>query len=444
MKIDIIHSTTDIAGVNLRTAMDRLIQTAPENGWPLLNTHEVTFHVIHDRIINATDAATSPDAELIIFLARHASVHPVPVLTVHPAGNYTTADLGGNPGELGYAAPAWMRAVLRNHQKYAPEGYRVSYEITHHGPTNIHAPYFFVEVGSTETEWRDTAAVEAAAKSVLMASPSADDQILPLIGFGGTHYAARQTAIALETNGAFGHMMHTRNVAAVDEAMIRQMIEKSGAIAAHIDKKALSKQENHHLEGILAKIGVPELTEGDLHKLLHMSWPTWKKFTKLAAETDSELKLFPHGTIQDGEPTVLELPEDLFTTAFSGNEDALFQKLDDIGNVFHATSRSGKLLPLLFTTTGDRRKIAGDLIALSVQQITRTKGTTVEGNRITITRRQFEPGLARTLGLRSGPLYGKLAAGESVTLPDGRTITPDMVTTTTQSTIHIPGLENYS
>ena len=444
MKIDIVHSTTDIAGVNLRAAMDRLIKHAPAGGWPLLNTHEVTFHTIHDRIINATDAVTSPDAELVIFLARHSSVNPVPVLTVHPAGNYTTADLGGNPGELGLAAPAWMREILRNHQKYAPEEYRISYEITHHGPTNIHAPYFFVEVGSTETEWRDSAAVEAAATSVLMAAPSGTEQILPLIGFGGTHYAARQTAIALDTNGAFGHMMHTRNVAGVDEAMIRQMIEKSGAIAAHIDKKALSKQENHHLEGILAKIGIPELSEGDLHKLLNMSWPTWKKFTNLAEETGRELKLFPHGTIRDGEPVSLELPEDLFNAAFSGNEDILFQKLDAIGNVFHTTNRSGKLLPLLFTITDSRREIAGDLIALSVQQVTRTKGTTVDGNRITITRRQFEPGLARTLGLRSGPLYGKLVAGESVTLPDGRTITPDMVTRTTQSTIHIPGLENYS
>ncbi|HJK57073.1 MAG TPA: D-tyrosyl-tRNA(Tyr) deacylase, partial [Methanocorpusculum sp.] len=77
-------------------------------------------------------------------------------------------------------------------------------------------------------------------------------------------------------------------------------------------------------------------------------------------------------------------------------------------------------------------------------QITRTQDTTVEGDRITITRRQFDARLARTQGVPSGPLFGKLVAGESVTLPDGRTVTPEMVTKTVLSTIHIPGLENYS
>lgn len=68
----------------------------------------------------------------------------------------------------------------------------------------------------------------------------------------------------------------------------------------------------------------------------------------------------------------------------------------------------------------------------------------MEGDQITITRRQFDPGIARTLGVPSGPLYGQLAAGSSVDLPDGRTITPDMVTKVVRKSIKIPGLENYS
>lgn len=442
MKIDIIHSTTDIAGTNLRAAMDELIQNPPEGGWPLLTKHTITFREWNDRIINADDAITSPDTDLVIFLARHASVNPVPVLTVHPAGNFTTADLGGNPHELGLAAPAWMRAVLRNHQKYVPEGFRVSYEITHHGPTNIHAPYFFVEVGSTETEWRNRDAVRAAATSVLMADP--EEEIIPLIGFGGTHYAVRQTAIALETRGAFGHMMHTRNIAGTDTAMIRQMIEKSGAIAAHVDKKAMSKPEATHIEGLLKELGIPEVTEGDLHKIGPMPWKIWTDFLSFAQEIDPAVKLFPHGEIGAGEPASVILPGDFFGEAFGGREDVLFAELDRIGGVFHLTGKSGKVLPILLTTASRRRDIAGDLIALSIQQITRTQGTTVEGDQITITRRQFDARLARTQGVPSGPLFGKLVAGESVTLPDGRTVTPEMVTKTVQSTIHIPGLENYS
>lgn len=442
MQIDIIHSTVDTAGVNLRAAIDDLIQHPPEGGWPLLTKHQITFRTWNERIINASDAITSPDADLVIFLARHASVNPVPVLTVHPAGNFTTADLGGSPRELGLAAPAWMRAILRNHQKYAPEGFRVSYEITHHGPTNIHVPYFFVEVGSTEAEWQNMEAIRAAATSVLMADPS--EEIIPLIGFGGTHYAVRQTAIALETRGAFGHMMHTRNVAGADTEIIRQMIVKSGAIAAHVDKKAMSKSEAAHIEGLLKEIGIPEITEGDLHKIGTMPWKVWTEYLSFAKEIDPAVKLFPHGEIAAGNPASIILPDDFFNEAFNGREEILFAELDRIGGVFHTTGKSGKVLPILLTDVSRRRDIAGDLIALSIQQITRTQDTTVEGDRITITRRQFDARLARTQGVPSGPLFGKLVAGESVTLPDGRTVTPEMVTKTVLSTIHIPGLENYS
>ncbi|HJJ98727.1 MAG TPA: D-tyrosyl-tRNA(Tyr) deacylase [Methanocorpusculum sp.] len=442
MKIDIIHSATDIAGVNIRAAMDDLIRNPPEGEWPLLAQHTITFREWNDRIINADDAIIRPDTDLVIFLARHASINPVPVLTVHPAGNFTTADLGGNPRELGLAAPAWMRAVLRNHQKYAPEGFRVSYEITHHGPTNIHVPYFFVEVGSTEIEWRNVGAVHAAAKSVLMADP--EEKIIPLIGFGGTHYAVRQTAIALETRGAFGHIMHTRNIAGTNTAMILQIIEKSGAIAAYLDKKAMSKSEATHIEGLLKELGIPEITEGDLHKIGSMPWNIWIDFLSFAQEIDPAVKLFPHGEIDAGEPSSVILPEDFFYEAFGSREDVLFAELDRIGGVFHITGKSGKVLPILLTTSSRRRDIAGDLIALSIQQITRTQGTTVESDQITITRRQFDARLARTQCVPSGPLFGKLAAGESVILPDGRTVTPDMVTKTVQSIIHIPGLENYS
>jgi D-aminoacyl-tRNA deacylase len=441
MNIDIIHSSSDIAGSGIRSAMDRLLAHPPGGGWPLTNAHHLTFRTWDDRIIHAPNSVTSPDAGLVIFLARHASVNPVRVLTVHPGGNFGKAELGGNDRELGLSAPAWMRAVLRNHQKFAPEGYRVSYEITHHGPTAIHVPFFFVEVGSTETEWQDKDAVQSAAKSILMASPG---EVIPLIGFGGTHYAVRQTAIALETRGAFGHMMHTRDVGCTDAGMVRRMMEQSSAIAAHVDAKALSKQEYAHIGRILSDLAIPQITEGDLRKIGDRPYAVWQKFSRAAFAIDPMFQIFPHGKISDGEPSAVTLPEDLFQAAFSGNEDALFSHLDTVGNVFHTTGKGGKLLPVFFTTAKNRMVTAGDLIALSVQLVTRTYGTWVEDGQITITRQQFDPELARMLGVPSGPLYGKLVSGETVTLPDGSTVSPGMVTRTVQTTIQLPGLENYS
>ena len=83
-----------------------------------------------------------------------------------------------------------MHAVLRNLATRAPEGYRVSYEVTHHGPTALVTPSLFVEIGSTATEWADPAAGRAVAESILTAVP---EETINLIGFGGTHYAVRQT-----------------------------------------------------------------------------------------------------------------------------------------------------------------------------------------------------------------------------------------------------------
>ena len=95
-----------------------------------------------------------------------------------------------------------------------PPGYDACYEVTHHGPTELRLPSFFVEIGSTEKEWIDDKAGLAVAESVLLADPG---PAIPLIGFGGTHYARRQTEIALSTQGAFGHIAHTREIGGITE-----------------------------------------------------------------------------------------------------------------------------------------------------------------------------------------------------------------------------------
>jgi D-aminoacyl-tRNA deacylase len=226
--------------------------------------------------------------------------------------------------------------------------------------------------------------------------------------------------------------------------MIRQMIAKSGAIVAHVDKKSMSRSEFAHIEKLLAELEIPEITEGDLHKIGTIPWDIWTDFASFAREIDPAIKLFPHGEIGTGAPVSIILPEDLFSEAFGGREEILFAELNRISGVFHTTDKCGKVLPILLTTASRRRNVVGDLIALSIQQITRTQDTTVEGDQIIIIRQQFDASLARMQGVPSGPLFGKLVAGESVTLPDGRMITPDMVTKMIRSTIHIPGLENYS
>ena len=110
MIIDIVNSESDPAGSNIRAAIDYLLENPPEGGYPLFKGNQITLHKVPGRIVRAEKSLINPDADLIIVVSRHSSVNPVPVLTVHPTGNYGYAELGGNDDELSLTAPAWMKA----------------------------------------------------------------------------------------------------------------------------------------------------------------------------------------------------------------------------------------------------------------------------------------------------------------------------------------------
>ncbi len=148
MKVALINSRQDKAGVNIRHHIEHLLDTRQtETGAEQERTYD--FFETDERLITAEHIDADIDADLIIFLSRHYSVNPVPVLTVHVTGNFETADVGGTARTLAPAAPVMMQATLRALSKFCPEGYRVSYEVTHHGPTGLTLPSFFVEIGST-------------------------------------------------------------------------------------------------------------------------------------------------------------------------------------------------------------------------------------------------------------------------------------------------------
>src|SRR5512133_2173260 len=276
MKIAFVSSLQDKAGQNIRHHLVQLLDAGgPE--WPQGRSYE--FIEVDGRLIHAEGIDKKTDADLVIFISRHSSVNPVPVLTVHITGNYREAELGGTARTLAPAATAIMQATLRSLAKHCPEGYRVSYEVTHHGPTTLDLPSFFVEIGSTEKEWTDPAAGLAVAQSVL--SFVLQDPV-PLIGFGGTHYATRQTEIALISRGAFGHIAHTREVAVLDETMIEAMMEKSGAVAAYIDRKALNREDLNRLSGMLATMGIPRLSESEILSMGHLPWERYRAAREMA------------------------------------------------------------------------------------------------------------------------------------------------------------------
>ncbi|MGI5939001.1 MULTISPECIES: D-aminoacyl-tRNA deacylase [Methanoculleus] len=435
MRIALINSKQDIAGVNIRDNLRTLLR---EGGpWPLAD-HELAFHEIDGRLIYQDRIDETIDADLIIFISRHSSVHPTPALTVHVTGNYETADLGGEPGMLAPAAPAWMHAVLQNLAARAPEGYRVSYEVTHHGPTALAIPSFFVEIGSTAAEWADPMAGRAVAESILSAAPL---ETINLLGFGGTHYAVRQTEIALSSRGAFGHIVPTRQIGAINPESIRRMQEASSAVAAYVDRKSLSSDEAGRIERLLDATNLPILSESEIIEASRLEWATYLAVRALAKDLAPGSRIHIHNLTGRGNPVPVPVIQELVEETVKSNKVEFLESLDKL-KVAHISKGSKEVISTFIGFENESSQLARDITTLCVKLLLICEDAAIDGDHLVLRKVRFDPEKARRHGIPRGSLFAKLANGEAVEI-GGRTITPDAVQTTSVKRIHIPGLEGY-
>lgn len=262
----IVSSSEDPASTNIKNSL--LEQTAwKEHGVffdaPVYHHTKMNDIVIvtipdrkirHENIDKEVEANLKIKPRLAIFLSRHRSKIGEPTLTVHPIGNYGDAEFGGKPRTLIPSAPRFMTHLLRLIKKNLQGtnlAYQVCYEVTHHGPY-LEIPTVFVEVGSTETQWREKEPARVIAQSLLeLLSEYHYEEDFPkdtpvLIGIGGGHYAPRFTDMVSEKNAAFGHMIPTYHIDAgnISDEMLQKSLEKTPDVSgAYINKKSLKKSQ---------------------------------------------------------------------------------------------------------------------------------------------------------------------------------------------------------
>jgi D-aminoacyl-tRNA deacylase len=279
-KITIICSAPDLASQNIKTHLLNLkeweLLELPENSgfsaaresrdgkFRLIEIEDM--HVFQDGLDRKLENARLP-ASLIIFASKHRSKEEISSLTVHCTGNPSDeARLGGCPRSLAVSSPAAMKSILMEMKCLVEQKglkYDVTLEVTHHGPTELSVPSLYAEIGSTEAQWKDPDAGEVAAKAILAVSL---EKVPVALGFGGGHYAMRQTGLLLETEVSFGHNFPKYQLEFVDEALIRQAIEKSKADFAYFDRKSMKSEDRNRISEVLEKLGLRVLKESEIRE----------------------------------------------------------------------------------------------------------------------------------------------------------------------------------
>lgn len=230
-----------------------------------LNQKAITFVTLNHESVNAQDLPENfPKAKIIVFISRHSSASGRPTLSVHTPGNFAEAGLGGLPKTVSISPATAMSDTLRALLHYKEKNgldFEVSYECTHHGPS-LNVPTMFVELGSTEKQWRNSKAAQAVAHSTMHAIANFSKPASyrsAVIGIGGTHYNQKFTCMALVGEAIFSHMIPKHAVCNIDSEMLKQCRTKTfeNVLIAVLDWKGIRSEDKQKLLATLQDVGLP-------------------------------------------------------------------------------------------------------------------------------------------------------------------------------------------
>jgi len=254
----VAYSRDDIAGENIARVLREGFGFSETgecfDGSPVFGREGVLLVGSEGSILYRSDLGKHKP-ELVVVASRHRSESGEPTLTAHVTGNFGAAAVGGEAGRLSLAPAqvlAQVNELLRLNVGALP--YRVSLEVTHHGPTELPFPLIFVEVGSTEEQWRDDAACTVVAEVIdkLLFEPIPNKPVA--IGFGGPHYAPNFSEITDKI--ALGHIAPKYAMEYINKQMIEQMIERTVPKPefAVLDWKGLRSEEKSKVTSILDEL----------------------------------------------------------------------------------------------------------------------------------------------------------------------------------------------
>ena len=375
------------------------------------------FDTIHLELSNVAEVFEDPS--MVVFVSRHAG-DTGPLLTTHIPGNIGSAEFGGSPGELPEAATGAMKQIYTALRIHAPSGFDVGFECTHHGPSRVGAPCLFVEVGSGPREWDNEDAAQAVARAVLSLSGVHPFSDRTVVGFGGGHYAPRFERILRETGWGVGHVAADWSLDEVDDlSIIEAVFTRSHADVALIDgdHPAVIEQIRNRGHRIVSETWLREVDD--------VPFDLVDRVETVLGPIDDGTRIGDRRHVDPTAITSCELPSDLVDT-LNGNDPARAIEVIRNESVGYRTRDNGNRI------TGDLVIPDGtslETVITALIPVLRPHFDAVEltDDALVLTRRAFDPSAAASLGVPEGPLFGRLAAGESVDI-DGTRVNPADVT----------------
>ncbi len=219
-------------------------------GNPVYQKESLLLATFDEEIVRPPDLDSFFNPLAYIFLSRHSAESRIASLTAHTTGNFSSeAKLGGNPRELGRVNPDllknYMTALWK--RKDEAEGYQITIEATHHGPTSLQKPVLFVEIGSSEENWPDRRAAEVVSDALVESLHSTATWEKVAIGFGGNHYSEKFNHLLVEGPMSLAAVVPRYALKDFDAEMLAQLLQKCNRFVKYgaLDWKGLGTSKNN-------------------------------------------------------------------------------------------------------------------------------------------------------------------------------------------------------